>query len=92
MSDDHLLALSSVLGPTERKHFALGFSSANVPGFIKVLKRQQQSDFKRTKYPFPQVGLELDGRLEEEGGGGKRGNNFSLFGVRLFTKTMLHLK
>lgn len=64
MNSDHLLAPFNVLGPIERKHFALDFISANVPGFIKVLKRQQQSDFKLTKYPFSPSSLETQQRSQ----------------------------
>jgi len=72
MNSDHLLAPFNVLGPIERKHFALDFISANVAGFIKVLKRQQQSDFKLTKYPFSLSGIETQeksqGRQRRVGG------------------------
>lgn len=72
MNSDHLLAPFNALGPIERKHFALDFISANVPGFIKALKRQQQSDFKLTKYPFSPSGIETQqksrGRRRRVGG------------------------
>lgn len=75
MNSDHLLAPFNVLGPIERKHFAPDFISANVPGFIKVLKRQQQSDFKLTKYPFSLSGIETQqktrGRRRRVGGIGE---------------------
>lgn len=68
MNSDHLLAPFNVLGPIERKHFALDFISANVPGFIKALKRQQQSDFKLTKHPFSPSGIETLQKSQEGGG------------------------
>lgn len=68
MNSDHLLAPFNVLSPIERKHFALDFISVNVPGFIKALKRQQQSDFELTKHPFSPSGIKTQQKSREGGG------------------------